>query len=122
MTQEGTSAGLGRCNRPGAGAHAVEEAGGGIHVERGADYHKDVGFGHQLGGGGDVGHRFLEEYDVGAYPVAVDNGVGGGFDGIGAEGVDAVFIIDGPYFHQLAVEVQHVRRAGAFMQVVDVSA
>jgi hypothetical protein len=57
----------------GAGAHAVEEAGGGIHVERGADYHKDVGFGHQLGGGGDVGHRFLEEYDVGAHPVAVDN-------------------------------------------------
>ena len=52
--------------------------------------------------------------------MAVDYGGDGGVEVVAVEGEEAVLIVDGAHLHQLAVEVEHLRRAGAFVQIVDV--
>ena len=103
-----------------SGAHLLQQSGGGVDVERRADHHEDVGVLHEVDRRLDIGHRFLKKYDVGAHAVTVDHGVGGSVERPGVEGVYLGLVVDGAYLHQLAMQVEHMGAAGAFMQVVDI--
>ncbi len=102
-------------------AGVVEKPGGGIHVERRADHHQYVGLFHDVNRRFDVGHRLLEEYDVGALVGAVFvERLRGGRKVVGRERVHAFLVFHRTHFHQLAVQVKHVAASGALVQVVDV--
>lgn len=104
-----------------APAHVVEQAGGGIDVERGADDDEDVAILDPADGGLDHGHRLAEPDDEGAQLLAmrilvaqVDDGV------LGREVVGRLLVAHGAGLHDLAVEVDHLVAARPLVQVVDV--
>ncbi len=52
--------------------------------------------------------------------VAVDDGFGGCDAPVGAQGEHLGVVVDGADLHQLAVEMENVGAAGAFVEIVDV--
>jgi len=82
------------------GPHVVEQTCGGIYYERCAYDYKYVGFLCQSYGRFDIGHGFLEKYDVGPHGVTVMVAcLGGGDYAVGVEGVDTFGVSERAYFH-----------------------
>ena len=104
-----------------APAHVVEQAGGGIDVERGADDDEDVAILHPADGGLDHGHRLAEPDDEGAQLLAMRILVAQVDDGIlGREVVSRLLVAHGAGLHDLAVKMDHLVAARPLVQVVDV--
>ena len=102
-------------------AHVVEQPGGGIDIQRGADDDEDVAILDPADGGLDHGHRLAEPDDEGAQLLAmrilvaqVDDGV------LGREVVGRLLVAHGAGLHDLAVEVDHLVAARPLVQVIDV--
>ena len=108
----------------GGGADVVDQSGGGIDIEAGADDDEDVGLHGLACGQLDVGHGLAEEDDVGSEQRAVA-GQGARLDlaVVGRQGALVAGVLGvaaGADLHQLAVQVDDVRGAGLLVQVVDV--
>ena len=104
-----------------AAAHVVEQPGGGIDVERGADDDEDVAILDPADGGLDHGHRLAEPDDEGAQLLAMRILVAQVDDGIlGREVVSRLLVAHGAGLHDLAVKMDHLVAARPLVQVVDV--
>ena len=94
-----------------AGSDVVEERSGGIDGEGGADNDKNVGLFGNFYRRFEHGDCLLEEDDVGADMVALNDSVGGGVEAsavVVGDGEKQVVAVDGAYLHELAVEVEHL--------------
>lgn len=104
-----------------APAHVVEQAGGGIDVERGADDDEDVAILDPLDRRLDHRHRLAEPDDEGAQLLAMRILVAQVDDGIlGREVVSRLLVAHGAGLHDLAVKMDHLVAARPLVQVVDV--
>ncbi len=103
-----------------ARSDVADEGCGRVNRKARADDDEDVSLGYNLGGGLEVGHGFLKEDDVRPHMMTVDYGVRRGVAGLRTEGVDTALVVDGAHFHQFAVQVEHFRRAGALVEVIDI--
>ena len=116
---DGDGGGAGVDEPDGAGGwKLVDEAGGGVDGEGGADHEEQVGVADFAQGAFVFGDGFAEEDDVGAQLCAVGGEVAeaGGAGG----GKDQVGVAFAAGFAQFAVEVDDAGAAGAFVEVVDV--
>lgn len=104
-----------------AAAHVVEQPGGGIDIQRGADDDEDVAILHPADGGIDHGHRLAEPDDEGAQLLAMRILVAQIDDGIlGREVVSRLLVAHGAGLHDLAVKMDHLVAARPLVQIVDV--
>lgn len=107
-----------------AGAGVADEAGGRIDLQRGTDDDKNVGLSGNVGRWYEVGHSFAKPYN----PRTEQRTVGGKFtvshaQMVGRQGADAGRVVGvgrGAYLHQFTMQVNDVRRTGAFVKVVDI--
>ena len=108
----------------GFGGYAVEQSGGGIDIERGADDDEDVSLFGFAAGVGHAWHGLAEEHDERSQQTAVGGPLPGSDVGVvrgqGDERSGIVGAARGAGLHEFAVEMDDTGGAGTLMQVVDV--
>ena len=101
--------------------HEVDERRGGIDSHTRADNHEDISLTHNIDGRLNLRHSLLEEYDVGPQLASVGiAALGGGVKMVGIKLIHLIGRINSSHLHQLAVEMCHILRAGALVEVVNI--
>ena len=108
----------------GAGTDIMEETGGRIDIETGADNNEDISSLGLVGSSADEGHRLAEEHNEGTQQGAVAClGARSNLAVVGGEGLLIAGVIDiaaGAYLHELAVKMDDMAGAGLLVQVIDI--